>query len=38
MYKEGEYIVYGLNGVCLIESITTLDMKDVRSNEKLTSS
>lgn len=29
MYKEGEYIVYGLNGVCLIESITTLDMKDV---------
>ena len=24
MYKEGEYIVYGLNGVCLIDSITTL--------------
>jgi len=29
MYKEGEYIVYGLNGVCRVESITTLDMKDV---------
>ena len=29
MYKEGEYVVYGLSGVCLIEAVTTIDIKDM---------
>lgn len=29
MFKQGEYIIYGTSGVCRIEDITTMDMKDI---------
>lgn len=29
MYNKGEYVIYGLNGVCYIEGVTTLDIRDV---------
>lgn len=29
MYSEGEYVIYGMNGVCRVNGITTLDFKDV---------
>jgi CarD family transcriptional regulator len=29
MYKIGEYVVYGTAGVCQVEDITTLNMRDV---------
>lgn len=34
MYKKGEYVVYGLTGVCLVEGITTLNMKGIPGDEK----
>ncbi len=34
MFSEGEYVVYGLSGVCRIEKITTLDMKDIPKDRK----
>lgn len=32
MYKCGEYIVYGYNGVCVIEDITHLEMTGIDQN------
>lgn len=29
MFKEGEYVVYGLNGVCRIDGITNPNMKNI---------
>lgn len=29
MYSEGEYVIYGMNGVCRVNGITTLDFDDV---------
>ncbi len=26
MYSEGEYVIYGMNGVCRVNGITTLDL------------
>ena len=34
MYREGEYVVYGLTGICLVEGITTLDMKGIPSDRE----
>lgn len=34
MFCEGEYVVYGLNGVCRIEGITNLDMDDIPKEKK----
>ncbi len=29
MFKRGDYVVYGTSGVCRVEDVTTMDMKDV---------
>lgn len=29
MFKRGEYIIYGTSGVCKVEDVTTMNMKDV---------
>ncbi len=29
MFKKGEYVIYGSSGVCKVEDITTMQMKDV---------
>jgi len=29
MFERGEYIIYGTSGVCRVEDVTTMDMKDV---------
>lgn len=34
MFQEGEYIVYGLNGVCRIEGITHPDMQGIPKDRK----
>lgn len=34
MFRKGEYIVYGMTGVCLIRDITTMEQSDV-PKEKL---
>lgn len=33
-YKEGEYVVYGLTGVCRVEGITTLNMKGIPADRE----
>ena len=34
MFSEGDYVVYGTNGVCKVEKITTLDFRDVEKDRK----
>lgn len=34
MFNIGEYVVYGTVGVCTVEDITTLDMRDVPKEKK----
>ena len=29
MFQKGEYVVYGTNGVCMVEEITTLNIDSV---------
>lgn len=33
MFEKGEYIVYGQNGICMVEDTTTLTMPDVRKDK-----
>lgn len=34
MFQKGEYVIYGNNGICLIQDITTLDIPGVDKNRK----
>lgn len=34
MYKKGQYVICGVNGICQIEDITTLDLDGVDKNKK----
>ena len=34
MFDKGDYIVYGVNGVCRVEDITTMDIRGVDSKKK----
>lgn len=34
MFSEGDYVVYGLNGVCRVDGITNLDMNDIPKDKK----
>lgn len=34
MYQKGDYVIYGNNGICLIQDITTLNIPGVDKNRK----
>ncbi len=34
MYKVGEYVICGVNGICQVETVTTLDFDWVDKNQK----
>lgn len=34
MFQKGEYVIYGNNGICLVQDITTLDIPGVDKNRK----
>ena len=34
MFKKGEYVVHGRSGVCVVDSITTIDMSDADKDQK----
>lgn len=33
MFEKGEYIVYGQNGICMVEDTTTLSLSDVKQDK-----
>jgi len=33
MFEKGEYVVYGQNGICMVEDTTTLSMPDVKEGK-----
>ena len=34
MFQKGEYVIYGSNGICLVQDITTLNIPGVDKNRK----
>ncbi len=34
MFQKGEYVIYGSNGICLIQDITTLNIPGIDQNRK----
>ena len=34
MFKKGEYVVHGRSGVCVVDSITTMDMSEADKDQK----
>lgn len=34
MFEKGAYVIYGSNGICIVQDITTLNLTGVDKNRK----